>query len=604
MHKNMAGKRQSDHIALLIAFQQWLNVKWQGETAEKEFCERKALNIQTMRMTYEARNQLKDIMLYSGFPEECLYENKKYDIFNNDPNLDVLTSLLCYALYPNVCFHTDKRKVITCDGNKALIHKNSVNCGKEIQAFPSPFFVFGEKIKTRAVSAKQMTMVTPLQLLLFASDKVETVSDDPNMICLDNWINLKIDRAIASNIIALRIAMDTVLASCTTNQSQITNRPEHIKKFVNTIQMLSDQNNFHITFSKIDSINDLGKLNLRPASFNNCNLLASDNIHSSNSSLYEPSFKRFAQGDPNNFDSFDKIPVKIEERSSPMHFRHHNSSRGGYNSNNNRYQHQNQFNNNRNYNNRKETGSFSSQSSNHNQSQFTQNQNQAAISNAPVKPSFPPKLLDLPATSSNQAQQAIPNAPIKASFPPRPLDLPVASSNQVQATIPTAPLKPSFPPKLLDLPTTSSNQAQSNTRYSHLNPPPQLNDKNSEKEMPQRFPKQNQNTQNFIPLPPHSMQNNDGINKQQFNRYFNCNQQHENRNSTDRQNQPRNFNQNKGHQHGNFNNNDQHQNTNNSFGNRSGFRKPGSDSGFSNNARRNYNSNSNNNSNNRYRNNN
>ena len=67
-----------------------------------------------------------------------------------------------------------------------------MNCGREIVAFASPFFVFGEKIKTRAVSAKQMTMVTPLQLLLFASDKIETVPQDTGLVCLDNWIYLKV----------------------------------------------------------------------------------------------------------------------------------------------------------------------------------------------------------------------------------------------------------------------------------------------------------------------------------------------------------------------------------------------------------------------------
>ncbi len=56
-------------------------------------------------------------------------------------------SLLCYALYPNVCFHVSKRKLLTTEGKEALIHKNSVNCGREIPIFPSPFFVFTEKVR-------------------------------------------------------------------------------------------------------------------------------------------------------------------------------------------------------------------------------------------------------------------------------------------------------------------------------------------------------------------------------------------------------------------------------------------------------------------------
>ena len=50
MHKSLSGKRCSDHVAFLIAFQQWLKARWHGEEAEMEFCERKSLNMQTMRM--------------------------------------------------------------------------------------------------------------------------------------------------------------------------------------------------------------------------------------------------------------------------------------------------------------------------------------------------------------------------------------------------------------------------------------------------------------------------------------------------------------------------------------------------------------------------
>ncbi len=98
----------------------------------------------------------------SDFPEECLasqwfdveeshskldivFETKFFDIIWKFVSFQVI-SLLCYALYPNVCFHVSKRKLLTTEGKEALIHKNSVNCGREIPIFPSPFFVFTEKV--------------------------------------------------------------------------------------------------------------------------------------------------------------------------------------------------------------------------------------------------------------------------------------------------------------------------------------------------------------------------------------------------------------------------------------------------------------------------
>lgn len=60
-----------------------------------------------------------------------------------------VVALLCLGLYPNVCVHREKRKVLTTEGKAALIHKSSVNCSNREQTFPSPFFVFGEKVSSQ-----------------------------------------------------------------------------------------------------------------------------------------------------------------------------------------------------------------------------------------------------------------------------------------------------------------------------------------------------------------------------------------------------------------------------------------------------------------------
>jgi ATP-dependent RNA helicase A len=269
MHKNLAGRRHSDHVALLLASHQWLRAKYRGEDAEREFCERRALNMQLMRMTYEAKSQLKDIMSLSGFPDECLTEHPAYDVHNADTKLDLVNSLLAYALYPNVCFHVDKRKLTTADGKQALIHKNSVNCGREIASFPSPFFVFGEKIKTRAVSAKCMSMVTPAQLLMFASDKVETCPmSDGSLICLDGWIYLQMSPQLAAAILSLRTAMDRFLVDCLLDQNHILTAPRHLTLFSEALTMLSDLNNFHVSFSKVNDQRITDAINTTSTNYN------------------------------------------------------------------------------------------------------------------------------------------------------------------------------------------------------------------------------------------------------------------------------------------------------------------------------------------------
>lgn len=65
-----------------------------------------------------------------------------------DNRLDVVVSLVAFGSYPNVCFHKEKRKILTTEGRNALIHKSSVNCpfSSHDVSYPSPFFVFSEKV--------------------------------------------------------------------------------------------------------------------------------------------------------------------------------------------------------------------------------------------------------------------------------------------------------------------------------------------------------------------------------------------------------------------------------------------------------------------------
>lgn len=52
-----------------------------GENAEIRFCEFKRLNMATLRMTWEAKVQLKEILVNSGFPEG---KNKRKTLYERE----------------------------------------------------------------------------------------------------------------------------------------------------------------------------------------------------------------------------------------------------------------------------------------------------------------------------------------------------------------------------------------------------------------------------------------------------------------------------------------------------------------------------------------
>ena len=158
-----------------------------------------------------------------------------YNFYGPDPKLDLAVALLAVGLYPNVCYHKEKRKVLTMESKAALIHKSSVNCSNKEQVFPTPFFVFGEKIRTRAVSAKQMTMVTPIHLLLFGARKVELLE---NMIRLDGWINLQMNPEVAAKIVAIRPAVEALIVRAAKDPDAVNEVSQVDEQVINIIRQL------------------------------------------------------------------------------------------------------------------------------------------------------------------------------------------------------------------------------------------------------------------------------------------------------------------------------------------------------------------------------
>ena len=240
--KNFAGDKNSDHLALLNAFQSLESARQGGERGEATFCERNGLNMFSLRLVWEAKTQLRDILLKCGFPEEC-FSPEQYDFSGPDPKLDLIVALLAQGLYPNVCQHQEKRRVITADSKTALIHKSSVNCSREAVQFSSPFFVFSEKLRSRAVTCKGMSMVSPIHLMLFACRRIDLMPD--MTVRLDGWIRLKIDPRTAALIAALRPGLECLVLRCAREPGTVSSHGQDetirlVKQLVNINHATSD----------------------------------------------------------------------------------------------------------------------------------------------------------------------------------------------------------------------------------------------------------------------------------------------------------------------------------------------------------------------------
>ncbi|XP_016984597.1 dosage compensation regulator isoform X2 [Drosophila rhopaloa] len=235
--KALSGSKCSDHVAMIVASQLWQRAKQRGEQQEASFCEWKGLQMSTMNVMWDAKQQLLDLLLQAGFPEECMIPHEvDAETNRDDPVLDVSLALLCLGLYPNICVHKEKRKVLTTESKAALLHKTSVNCSNLAVTFPYPFFVFGEKIRTRAVSCKQLSMVAPLQVMLFGSRKIDLTAN--NMVRVDNWVNFEMEPEHAAKVGALKPALEDLITVACDNPADVLQLEEPYAKLVRVVKDL------------------------------------------------------------------------------------------------------------------------------------------------------------------------------------------------------------------------------------------------------------------------------------------------------------------------------------------------------------------------------
>ena len=83
---------------------------------------------------------------------------------------------------------------------------------------PSPYFVFGEKLRTKTVAAKQLSMVEIIHLALFGSNLL-TASGD--LATLDSWLDLRLPFKHAAIIGGIREAITDLLSKVALNPEAV-----------------------------------------------------------------------------------------------------------------------------------------------------------------------------------------------------------------------------------------------------------------------------------------------------------------------------------------------------------------------------------------------
>eukprot|EP01018_Ginkgo_biloba_P025644 Gb_33245 [translate_table: standard] len=203
--RSFAGDSNSDHIALLRAFEGWQLAKRDGW--ERQFCHRNFLSPPTLQMMEDMRLQFYDLLADIGFIDKS--SSQVYNRYSVD--FEIVSAVLCAGLFPCVvqCKQQGKRMAFfTKEDGRVSLHPSSVN--SNVQSFPRPYMVYSDKVRTTNIYIRDSTNISDYALLMFGGSLTPSQSGQ-GIEMLGGYLHFSASKRTLELVQNLREALDRLL---------------------------------------------------------------------------------------------------------------------------------------------------------------------------------------------------------------------------------------------------------------------------------------------------------------------------------------------------------------------------------------------------------
>lgn len=195
-----SGRDNSDHLALLRAYD-----GWKAAERQQEYCWRNFLSSQTLRAIDSLRKQFYHLLRDSGLVDNM----DKCNTWSHDQHL--IRAILCSGLFPGICSVVNKEKSVslkTMEDGPVLLYLNSVNAQEP--RIPYPWLVFNEKVKVNSVFLRDSTAVSDSVVLLFGGTISRGVVDG-HLKMLGGYLEFFMKPGLAATYLTLKRELDELI---------------------------------------------------------------------------------------------------------------------------------------------------------------------------------------------------------------------------------------------------------------------------------------------------------------------------------------------------------------------------------------------------------
>lgn len=240
----LAGaSNQSDHLAVVAAYNGWLRCKTSSKKtskASREFCEAYLLSEQALVAIHKLRHDLASVLADVGFlPRDLLRQLNSNAVDGEGSSRTLLSdfgdvgrivkAVICAAFYPKLVrvehpatkykqtqggtvaeeASPQSIKFFTRDLGRVFVHPSSVNFSSG--RFESGWLVYTNIVQTSKVFVRESSMVPAYAILFFGG--AITVKHDEGLVLVDQWAKFRAPARIAVLVRELRAEVDSLLLS-------------------------------------------------------------------------------------------------------------------------------------------------------------------------------------------------------------------------------------------------------------------------------------------------------------------------------------------------------------------------------------------------------
>lgn len=218
----------SDFVTLCNVFEAYSGVYTESSKHARSFCKSNYLSHSALRDISMMRRDFLDLLCGIGFvskEEKNVFNLQAWytsPINENAPNLEIVHSVICAGLWPNVAVlarATPGDQALLHRGHQLHFHKSSVNASKKRFSETESFFCYFERFGTATRESISTTcFVSSIPLILFGGE-VE-VKYQERKVTVDGWMEIEMAAQTGALLRELRGRFDVHLQALIDDASQ------------------------------------------------------------------------------------------------------------------------------------------------------------------------------------------------------------------------------------------------------------------------------------------------------------------------------------------------------------------------------------------------